>query len=167
MDTGLAGYKARHNLAVVYREQGRLAEAETQWRAAVEEQPGFAPAWMGLGEAALAQERWEEVNQIAGRLEDGLGASLEAAVLRGRAHLARKEFTNAKQLMQETADRFPNALSPKVILSHACLQSEDGQAAERALRGVLALDPDNAEARHNLAVLFIRRPGSAADAGSG
>jgi tetratricopeptide (TPR) repeat protein len=35
---GLQGYKARQNLAVLYAEQGRLAEAEAQHRAAVAEQ---------------------------------------------------------------------------------------------------------------------------------
>jgi len=48
LDTGLKGYKARHNLAVIYVEQGRLAEAEAQWRAALAEQPGFTPALIGL-----------------------------------------------------------------------------------------------------------------------
>jgi tetratricopeptide (TPR) repeat protein len=48
LDTGLKGYKARHNLAVIYVEQGRLVEAEAQWRAALAEHPGFAPALMGL-----------------------------------------------------------------------------------------------------------------------
>ncbi len=50
VDPGLTGYKARHNLAVVYRDQGRTAEAEAQWRAAVAERPDFVPAWLGLGE---------------------------------------------------------------------------------------------------------------------
>src|SRR5262249_37879969 len=33
VDAGLRGHKAHHNLAVVYREQGRDADAEAQWRA--------------------------------------------------------------------------------------------------------------------------------------
>jgi len=48
LDTGLKGYKARHNLAVIYMEQGRLAEAEAQWRAALAEQPAFTAALTGL-----------------------------------------------------------------------------------------------------------------------
>jgi len=48
LDTGLRGHKARHNLAVLYCEQGRIAEAEAQWRAALAEQPNFAPALLGL-----------------------------------------------------------------------------------------------------------------------
>jgi len=48
VDEGLHGYKARHNLAVVYAEQGRFAEAEAHWCAVVAERPTFAAALTGL-----------------------------------------------------------------------------------------------------------------------
>jgi hypothetical protein len=45
----------------------------------------------------------------------------------------------------------------RLILSRALLEEDqDLAAAERALRAVLALCPDHAEARHNLAVLMGR-----------
>ena len=50
LDMGLRGYKARHNLGVLYAEQGRLAEAAAQWRAALTEQPNFEPALASLEE---------------------------------------------------------------------------------------------------------------------
>jgi Flp pilus assembly protein TadD len=44
-----------------------------------------------------------------------------------------------------------------VILSHVLLQEgQDWDAAERALRDVLALDPNHQETRHNLALLLRR-----------
>jgi hypothetical protein len=43
------------------------------------------------------------------------------------------------------------------VLSHALMQEgRELRAAARALRDVLALDPLNAEARHNLSVLLSR-----------
>jgi len=56
LDTGLRSHKARHNLAVLYREQGRLAEAEAQWRAALAEQPQFTPAVNGLRQLRDARQ---------------------------------------------------------------------------------------------------------------
>jgi tetratricopeptide (TPR) repeat protein len=54
-DAGLGAYQARHNLAVLCRDQGRLAEAEALWRAAVAAAPGFGLGWRGLAELYLAQ----------------------------------------------------------------------------------------------------------------
>ena len=41
VDPGLKGYKGRCALAEVYRDQGKLADAEREWRAALAEQPDF------------------------------------------------------------------------------------------------------------------------------
>jgi hypothetical protein len=54
--------------------------------------------------------------------------------------------------------RYPLALPPRVLLSHVLLQeNKDLAGAEKALRAVLELDPANAEARHNLALLARAR----------
>lgn len=52
----------------------------------------------------------------------------------------------------------PEAVPPRVALTHVLLQEGmDLEAAERALRTVLSLVPDHAEARNNLAVLLRQR----------
>ena len=157
VDPGLRGYKARHNLAVLYQEQGRAAEAEAQWRAVVAERAGFAPAWHGLGEVYLAQGRWAELEAVAARLDGGPPGDAESAVLRARAALARKEFAAARRLLEDAIARAPQSLKPRIVLSHALLQEgREPRAAKRALRDIIALDPLNAEARHNLSVLLSR-----------
>jgi tetratricopeptide (TPR) repeat protein len=160
MDTGLAGYKARHNLAVIYQQQGRRALAQEQWRAAVAEQPTFVPGWLGLAEEMLRQSQWEELEQVAGSLEPLAGA--EAALVRARGHMARQEWAAAQELLRETAVRWPTEVRPRLLLGHALLQEgRDWEAAEAALRAVLALDPGHAETRHNLALL-LQQQGRAA-----
>jgi tetratricopeptide (TPR) repeat protein len=154
IDTGLRGYKARHNLAVIYHEQGRWPEAEAQWRAALAEQPGFGPAWLGLGELHLAQKRWPEVDEVCGHLANGLQMEMEAAVLRARGHLGRQHFAAARALLEETIAQRPDDLLPRIVLSHAMLQEgKDWHGAEQALHDVLRLDPDNIEAQRNLSLL--------------
>jgi hypothetical protein len=59
----LRRYMARNNLTMLYQELGRLADAEAQWRTLVAERPDFLPAWIGLGELYLRQERWGEVER--------------------------------------------------------------------------------------------------------
>src|SRR5439155_15083332 len=113
------------------------------------------PAWLGLGEFYLEQQRWGDVEQVAQRLENGDRDSVEAAVLRARGHLARQEFVVARQLLEETRARAPEALWPRVLLSHVLLQEgRDWAAAEQALRDILELAPNHAEARRNLAILL-------------
>jgi GT2 family glycosyltransferase/tetratricopeptide (TPR) repeat protein len=166
IDTGLRGYKARNNLAIIYRDQRRFGEAEAQWRTALEEKPDFPPAVLGIGELCLGQGRWDELEAAARRLEGDAGGSMEASVLRARGHLARQEFPVAMQLLHDIITAYPQAVWPRVILSHCLLQEgRDWAAAEQALRDVLALDPHNAEAKSNLAVL-LRQQGRE-DAGHG
>ncbi|MFO0938678.1 MAG: glycosyltransferase [Gemmataceae bacterium] len=56
VDTGLRGVKARHNLASIYFETGRLDEASREWRAALTLDPAFVPALAGLNEIARITE---------------------------------------------------------------------------------------------------------------
>jgi tetratricopeptide (TPR) repeat protein len=152
---------AHHHLAWLYHAQQRYAEAETQWRQALAERPDFIDAWLGLANLCLDQGRWDELEQISVRLERDCGQGHEAAVLRARGHLARKEFDRARRLLEATMARVPHSLWPRMLRNHVLQEGRDWHAAERALRDVLALAPYHAEARHNLDVLLRRgRPGA-------
>jgi glycosyltransferase involved in cell wall biosynthesis/Flp pilus assembly protein TadD len=96
VDPDLGGYKARHNLALVYRQQGRLADAEREWRAVVAERPDCFPAWLCLGELFLAQQRWHELEEAARRAEAVPAARKDAAGLRARARAARDKLASAQ-----------------------------------------------------------------------
>jgi tetratricopeptide (TPR) repeat protein len=147
---GLRGYKAHHNLGVVYRRQGKSAQAEAQWRAALDERPDFLPV-------RLEQSRHDDVLATADTLES-TGYPVESAVVRARVQLARKEFAAARALLDPVIAAHPQAVWPRLILSHVLLQEDrDPDAAERALRAVLELEPQHAQARHNLAVLLQQR----------
>jgi tetratricopeptide (TPR) repeat protein len=159
---------ARHHLAQVYQAQGRAAEAELQWRAVLAERPDQAAAWLGLGQLHLAAGRWPELEAAAAGLEALPQGAAEAAVLRARGCLARRDYAAARALLESAIALSPVALTPRVLLSHALLQEDrDPEAAERALRDVLAVDPNNAEARRNLAVLLRRNGQAAAGTGDG
>jgi hypothetical protein len=58
-------------------------------------------------------------------------------------------------MLESAIAAHPRALWPRVILTHVLLQEgKDWLAAERALRDVLALDPEHQEAQRNLEVLL-------------
>jgi tetratricopeptide (TPR) repeat protein len=97
---GLRGFVARHNLAAIFLEQGRFAEAEAQWRQVLAERPNFLPARQGLGELYLQGQRWAELDGEATYLEEELDLPVEGASLRAREHLARQEFTAARRRVE-------------------------------------------------------------------
>lgn len=150
--------EARHHLAVLCREQGRHNDAAAQWQSLVAAFPDHTPAWLELGESYLAEGRWAELDQVARRLEADPQQKAEAHLYRARAHLARGEFTPAREILQRLIAADPRSPKPRVALSYAYLQEgSDWAAAEQALRDVLTLDPNHAEARHNLKVLLEQR----------
>ncbi len=161
INAGLRGYTTRHNLAVVYEELGVVRHARSHWEAALAERPDYEPAWRGLAGLYLRQQMWSELERLAASLESQPGGAARAAVLRGRALLARQEFAAARRLLEGVVAPHPVDPEPRTVLSHVLLQEgRDWAAAEAALRGLLEIDPEQQEARHNLAVL-LRQQGRA------
>jgi glycosyltransferase involved in cell wall biosynthesis/tetratricopeptide (TPR) repeat protein len=153
VDPGLRTYRALHQAALILEKQGRLAEAEANWRQAVHEGPDFLPAWLHLAELYLGQQRRAEFENLVSRMQPTF--ALEASVLLARGHMARREFQVARQILHDIITQHPRAVWPRVILSYALLQeSTDLEAAEEALRDVLALEPGQEEARNNLRILL-------------
>ncbi len=79
------------NLAVVYRRQGRLDDAESACRQALALSPEFANAWYALSQSLLAQ----------GRVHDGLVANSRAIALWPQHLQARDQVIRALLLLGE------------------------------------------------------------------
>jgi tetratricopeptide (TPR) repeat protein len=176
IEVGFTGYLARNQLAHLYYGKGMHADAEAEWRQAVDERPDFLPAWLGLGELFLEQGRLDELDQAVEKL-DSLSSVLpvpsvvnETLLLKARGLLARKDYEPARAILDELGARNPRWVYPRVILSHVLLQASRGReppenaaAAERVLREIVDLDPGQAESWRNLAVL-LRHQGKLAQA---
>jgi tetratricopeptide (TPR) repeat protein len=153
VDPGLKGYKGRCALAEVYRDQGRVDDAEREWRAALAEHPDFTPAWLCIGDMWLQHGRYQDVAQLAEQLAANPNTSIDGALLQARSLMIRKQFNAAKTLLAETIARAPKAPWPRELLAHALLMEDrDIPALVQALRDLLALDPTNNFALANLPV---------------
>jgi tetratricopeptide (TPR) repeat protein len=123
-----------------------------------QDRPKFLPAWLALGELYLKQERWKSLDQLTSGMERETGAALEATILQARGHFARNEFRKAANALNDILPRYPEALGPRMLLSHVLLkEGKDWQGAEKALRDVLRVDPQSAEAKGNLELLLRRQ----------
>jgi glycosyltransferase involved in cell wall biosynthesis/tetratricopeptide (TPR) repeat protein len=157
VDTGLRGCKGHHNLAVLYLETDQAAQAEWHWRRSLEKEPSFLPALVGLCDFYLKRNRQEEFQEVSQMLEKHPQGQKDVALFNARRLLADKDFETARALVNEIIERHPDFLPARTILSHIFLQeNRDWEGAERALRDILAHDPGNREARHNLDVLLKR-----------
>jgi tetratricopeptide (TPR) repeat protein len=152
-DPGLRGFKGRCALAEVYRDSGRLAEAEAQYRLALAEQPDFIVALICLSDVITSQGKWDDAEALASQVERRPGGALTAALLRARAHMFRKDYATARRIAESAIAQAPQAIWPREVLSHVLvLEGRDWIAAERALLDLLALQPNNPTALQNLAV---------------
>jgi predicted Zn-dependent protease len=154
---GLRGYRARHQFALACSRLREDSEAEWLWQAVLGERPDFLPAHVGLGELFLAQQRFDDVRRQAELLAALPGGALESALLGGKIHLQREEFTQARLLLEEASRRLPGCAPLLSPLSYALLrEGRDPASAEAVLLDLLRSDPNNAGARQNLEVLRRR-----------
>jgi tetratricopeptide (TPR) repeat protein len=158
VDAALRDYIAPHTLGLVYHAQGRPADAEKLWKAVVHEHPIYKPSWEMLAELYFQQQRWTDLDAIIGQIQGRPEWAADGAILRARWHLAKKEFAPARAILEQLIQQTPQAMPPRFYLTHVLLQEgKDWQAAERALRDLLAIDPYRAQAWYNLASLLRRQ----------
>lgn len=142
-------------MAVLWQEDGRLAEAEGPWRAALVEQPDRPPALVGLAEAYLKQERWPLLDRVLTQLDERHPGCLKELVLRGRRHLAAREFDRAPGLLAAGDCQGP-AVGLAAALSESRLIAGGqglGGGGAGAPRHPGPLDPNHPEAGNNLEAL--------------
>lgn len=154
VDVGIGSFKARHNLAVVYRDMGQLPAAIQAWQQVLEEAPDFHAARIGLAEAYLVSGQFAQLEEQVALMRQIPALELDVLLVSAKRHLAKKEFPQAKEVLEQAIQQFPEALQPRIILSHVYLQEgNDWAAARRLLEEILRRDPGNREARRNLDIL--------------
>jgi tetratricopeptide (TPR) repeat protein len=148
VDAGLRGYKARHNLAVICVDQQRFSEAETHWCVAIQDEPAFIPAQLGLGEMYAKNKNWDKLEAHVQRLNQ-LGPRGEEVgqYLLGQGKMVAGELSAARFRLKTASTQFPKSLRIKRLLAEVTLKEGiDLPAAEQVLREILELDPNDEKA---------------------
>jgi tetratricopeptide (TPR) repeat protein len=141
LDTGLTGYKARHNLAALYRDMGRPADAEQQLGEAVREEPAFVPSWFGLAELMDSAQRRTELAVLADHLCTPAGVGGVARLVRARLLSDEGRYAEALTVATEAiaAPLGPNRAHSLRLHSHLLLRLGRPAEAIPALRELVAL----------------------------
>ena len=149
LDLSLRGWQTRHNLAVVFHNQGRLRDAERLWKENASEKTAATFSWLGLAGIFQREQRWDDLNAAIAHLENANDAA--SLQVRSQAHLALKQFDQARATIAAWIDLEPRNVLPRLLLSRAFIhEATDLDAAEAALLAVLELDNENHEGLHNL-----------------
>lgn len=154
---GDSSLSARNNAGVAFLAEGRYADAEREFRAGLQSNPGAPMLQVNLGLALRFQGKLEEAGEL---FERGLEfpatlrlAGLQLAQLRLDAGRAEE----AEQLARRVLEKEPDASEVRNVLGLA-LEAEGHMAeASEAYRTAAELDPNAAMARNNLGNLAKRQ----------
>ena len=120
VDMGLRGYRTAHDLALLYKELGKLPEAEANWHAAVTERPDLGGG--SPGGALSRPEALGPFRENARGPAEATAGLLGATILRARAWLTQKEFGPARDLLTREINAHPKAVELRVLLATSCSQ---------------------------------------------
>jgi tetratricopeptide (TPR) repeat protein len=150
-DEGITSYKARHNLAGVYRDIQRPDLAELQWRLALDKRPQYLAAWNGLVDSLLSQRKLATLEvalehaRLTGKIaaSDLIEAEARLCAASGFAAQAFKLIDNASLGAEDST----HLLRLKCQL---LFESGKPEAAIGELEELCRLDPDDGANWHNL-----------------
>ncbi len=147
-DPSICGYKALHNLASVFQTLGRHHDAVERWEQALEIQPGFRPAWLGLfrsridlGELDSAKEK---LKSLPVEVDDATRALAAAIVAE-----AEGDWNTAHHTLEAAWEMTGDC----ECLDEACRILMHAGQLDRAIPSLQKLDsarPQNAAVLHNL-----------------
>lgn len=118
--------------AKLYREAGRLDQAATIYRAAVERRASDIDSWRALEEVLTELERWREVADVRGALADRATGVDKAVLLRAQARALEQagEVNSAADLVALAAQHAPDDVSG--LVDYATVLAREGRAREAA-----------------------------------
>jgi Flp pilus assembly protein TadD len=147
-----------HALGLLADEQGRGAEAEQHYRAALRVDPGFAPARANLARRLFARGQYEDAREQFERLMEVAPAAIEGWV--GDAETLRQlgRASQAEGVIARAGERFGDLPALRLLRAREQVERGEWQEAE-ALLAPLVGSPDAARACAAWAWIAIARIG--------
>ena len=154
-----------HALGVLAEDEGRGADAEAFYRAALKVDPGFAPARANLGRRLFARLRFDEAREEYARLVEVAPDDVEGWV--GEAESLRRlgREADAEAVVARACERFGESPELRLLLGREAAERGDWRDAEETL-GPVAGGRDRARASAAWSWIAIARIGSGDAAGA-
>jgi tetratricopeptide (TPR) repeat protein len=149
--------EARCLLGMVYRDQGRHEAAERVLQELLVEFPDFVQAWVGLGYVYLGLRHFGDLDHVCKQLLKCPDGSVYSLILQAEGLIARDDLLPARALLDEAISLAPRMIWPRLVVAGWLMRSgAPVEQCRQAQRDILRLDPGNALALENLALLEQR-----------
>ena len=153
-DEASGAYHVRQRLAQMLEAQKRRDEAQEHWRAALAERMDYLPAVLGLMDSYMATNRSQEAENLVKQAVEFGEKTIPALVAQARLDMHRREFVQARSLLERAVIMAPSDVTVREALSHVFIsEGQDWTAVEDALLAVLELNPEHTAAQANLQVV--------------
>lgn len=147
--------ETRSNLGVVYMSTRRLHRALPLFQHLHTDFPDEVRFALNLAHCQQATGSMDQAERTLSTFLQLHPAVTEARSLRATLLAAQRRFAEAAALQEDIAGANPNDTSLWIALAQTHRLAEQWEAADRALKRALSLDPRNAEVHHGLALLKL------------
>ena len=134
VEAGLRGGARRAQSGLAADAAGAAGRSGTAVATGTCRRPDYPIRMAGARKLYLSQSRWSDLEQTIRHLEAQPGRFVESAVLRAR-NMERREFAAATAVLKGVIDRPPQALWPRVVLSHVYLIEGRNRAGMNSAAG--------------------------------
>jgi O-antigen biosynthesis protein len=157
VDAGITGLKSRHNLALVYEDQGRTSKAQELWNTILEQHPDYSAAWCSLTNIFLQRGEAIQAKKLLSRARSEGNGTYIASVIASRIAEFEEHYTSAIDELASAVKACPEDLYARNELCRLLFVHGSDDQAEEALRALVTLCPSDGAARYNLALVLERQ----------
>jgi GT2 family glycosyltransferase/tetratricopeptide (TPR) repeat protein len=156
IDRGIVGFKARHNLALVYEDLGDEQKAIQQWELIINEVPEYPNGWRGLIDNYLRTGKYGPAEAVIERMMQIKRLHGEAFRALAQVAIAHGDLVRAKRNLLEGDQACAGQEEPLRSLCHFLFEHGEPTETVSALVRLSALVPEDASVQHNLATAYLR-----------
>lgn len=145
---GVSDTAAHHyTVGMKFLETGEVRRAEEEFQRASKLSPDYAPAYEGLGLAALARKDFSSAESFLKTSKSKDANYVPAHVGLAKLSLAKGDLDRARDAAETAVSLAPRNATPGILLGQVHLKAFEFRRAEASFARALELEPTNSEAR--------------------
>ena len=142
-------------LALALTESGRIGEAKTEFKTAIDYALGFVPAQLGLARLLVKDGKHMETIELGKNILEIEPENVDAMQILGMAYMGVRDFKNAEELFRKVLEIKPTIGA--IDMAHLSLVSGQLSKCIRQCEQIIKVNPEKPEAYNILGLAHVRR----------